>query len=69
MAAYGFGERAVKVLVGERNPVNEKTEERTRGNAMNFAKEWLDYARAANQSTADALALCVSAAHHQDFCQ
>ena len=32
-----------------------------RGQAKNFAKEWLDYARASGQSTKGAMSLCVSA--------
>jgi hypothetical protein len=68
-AASKLWRAADEELVRERNPGNEKAAERTRGSAMNYAKEWLDYARASGQSTADALALCVSAAHTQDFCK
>jgi len=68
-AASKLWKAANEELVRERNAANEKAEERTRGNAMNYAKEWLDYARASGQSTADALGLCVSAAGHQEFCK
>jgi hypothetical protein len=68
-AASKLWRAADEQLVKERNAANERDEQRTRGNAMNFAKEWLDYARASGQSTADALALCVSAANAQEFCK
>jgi hypothetical protein len=68
-AASKLWRAADEQLVKERNAANERDEQRTRGNAMNFAKEWLDYARASGQSTADALALCVSAANTQEFCK
>ena len=68
-AATQLWRAADEELVRERNPGNEKAAERTRGAAMNYAKEWLDYARASGQSTADALALCVSAANTQEFCK
>ena len=40
-----------------------------RGMAKDFAREWLDYARASNINTDRAYNLCVSAAGTQDFCK
>jgi hypothetical protein len=40
-----------------------------RGQAKDFAREWLDYARASGIPTERAFNMCVSAAGTADFCQ
>ena len=40
-----------------------------RGKAMVYSREWLDFARVSGQSTKNPMALCVSAAGDQAFCE
>ncbi len=47
----------------------EQAAARYRGNAKEYAREWLDYAKASQQDTKTAMALCVSAAGSKDFCE
>lgn len=57
-------------LTSENTPENKSKAENYRGQAKNFAKEWLDYARASGQSTKAAMSLCVSATQGDvGFCQ
>ena len=42
--------------------------ENYKGKTKNFAREWLDFARASNKNTSQAMKLCVSASN-RDFCQ
>lgn len=44
-------------------------EEKYRGMAKDYSREWLDYARASNQDTKKPMSLCVSAAGSKKFCQ
>jgi len=44
-------------------------EEKMRGQAKDFAREWLDYARASGQDTKKPMALCVSAAGSKKYCE
>lgn len=67
-AANRIWEDAEKKVVEDRSEENESKAERARGQTKDFAREWLDYARASGQDTAAALALCVSAAGNKEFC-
>jgi hypothetical protein len=51
-----------------RSPENKEITQRERGQAKNFAREWLDYARAAGQPTKTAFDMCVSAAGSAEMC-
>ena len=44
-------------------------EEKYRGMAKDYSREWLDYARASSQDTKKPMSLCVSAAGSKKFCQ
>lgn len=44
-------------------------EEKYRGMAKDYSREWLDYARASGQDTKKPMSLCVSAAGSKKFCQ
>ena len=46
----------------------EKASEKYKGKTKNFAREWLDYARASGQSQSAPMQICVSAAD-KGFCQ
>lgn len=67
-AANRIWEDAEKKVVEDRSEENEAKAERARGQTKDFAREWLDYARASAGDTATALALCVSAAGNKEFC-
>ena len=58
----------VKADPAKKSEVQAKAE-RYRGQAKDFAREWLDYARASGQSTSQALQLCVSAAGEGSACE
>lgn len=44
-------------------------EEKLRGMAKDFSREWLDYARASGQDTKKPMSLCVSAAGSKKYCE
>ena len=44
-------------------------EEKLRGMAKDYAREWLDYARASGQDTKKPMSLCVSAAGSKKYCE
>lgn len=67
-AANALWQAAEKALVEERNDENEAKAERYRGTTKDYAREWLDYARASGQETSAAMAMCVSAAGNREFC-
>ena len=46
----------------------EKLSEKYKGKTKNFAREWLDYARASSQSQSSPMQICISAAD-KGFCQ
>ena len=61
---------AEEKLVSDSSAEAKSKAESYRGQAKNFAKEWLDYARASGQSTKGAMSLCVSATQGDvGFCQ
>jgi hypothetical protein len=53
----------------EPNGENEEMAREYRGQAMDFAREWLDYARASGIETERAFNMCVAAAGTADFCK
>ncbi len=67
-AANKLWQSAEQALVEDRNDENEAKAERYRGTTKDYAREWLDYARASGQETSAAMALCVSAAGSKEFC-
>jgi hypothetical protein len=69
-AANKQWQSAEKKLVEERTPENQAKAEKYRGKAKNFAREWLDYARASGQATKNPTTLCVSATQGDlNFCK
>jgi hypothetical protein len=54
---------------GERTDEKEAKAAKFRGQAKDFAREWLDYAKASEQDTKTAMALCVSASGNRAFCE
>ena len=68
-AANNLWQSAEKKFVEERSDANEAAAARWRDTTKNYAREWLDYARASSQSTKGPLGLCVSAAGSAEFCQ
>jgi len=53
----------------EHTEENEAKAAKWRGMTKDFAREWLDYAKASEQDTKSALAICVSAAGNRAFCE
>ncbi len=53
----------------EHTEENEAKAAKWRGMTKDFAREWLDYAKASDQDTKSALAICVSAAGNRAFCE
>ena len=53
----------------EHTDENEAKAAKWRGQTKDFAREWLDYAKASSQDTTSAMALCVSAAGQRAFCE
>jgi hypothetical protein len=68
-ASNKLWQRAESTYVEERSDENKSVADRYRDMTKNFAREWLDYARASAQSTNGPLSLCVSAAGGSEFCQ
>ena len=52
---------ADKKLIEDNSEVNKQKAKKFRGQAKNFSKEWLDYAKASGQDTKSPMSLCVSA--------
>jgi hypothetical protein len=55
-------------MTKEHTDENEAKAQKFRGQAKDFAREWLDYAKASEQDTKTAMALCVSASGNRAFC-
>ncbi len=53
----------------EHTDENEGKAAKWRGTTKDFAREWLDYAKASSQDTKNAMAICVSAAGNKTFCE
>lgn len=60
-AAVQLWQNADKKLVDDNSDANKQKAETYRGQAKNFSKEWLDYAKASGQDTKGPMSLCVSA--------
>ncbi len=56
-------------MTKEHTDENEAKAARYRGTAKDYAREWLGYARASEQDTKTAMALCVSSAGNRAFCE
>ncbi|MES2641250.1 MAG: hypothetical protein V4850_17300 [Myxococcota bacterium] len=54
---------------GERSDDKEAKAAKHRGQAKDYAREWLDYAKASAQDTKTAMALCVSSSGNRAFCE
>lgn len=67
-AANKLWQSAEQKLVDDRSDENEAASEKYRGQTKDYAREWLDYARASGQEISTAMALCVSAAGNKEFC-
>lgn len=70
-AAAALWEASAQAVVagqGDRAELQD-TEKKMRGMAKDYAREWLDYARASGQNDRKAMALCVSAAGSKKFCE
>jgi hypothetical protein len=60
---------ADKTYVENRTAEAEEKSKQYRNMTKDFAREWLDYARASGQNIKNAFALCVSASGNQSFCE
>ena len=60
---------AEQTYTQNRTDENEQRSDKLRGQAKDFAREWLDYARVSGQDTKNAMALCASAAGNDTFCR
>jgi hypothetical protein len=67
-AANKLWEDAEKKQVEARSEENEKAAAKYRGMTKDFAREWLDFARASGENTSAPMALCVSAAGNKESC-
>ncbi len=54
---------------GDNRDALAANEEKLRGMSKDFAREWLDYARASGQDTKEPMSLCVSAAGSKKYCE
>ncbi|MDP2306186.1 MAG: hypothetical protein Q8P18_09160 [Pseudomonadota bacterium] len=54
---------------GERTDDKEAKTAKYRGLSKDYAREWLDYAKASAQDTKTAMALCVSSSGNRAFCE
>lgn len=53
----------------EHTDENEAKAAKWRGTTKDYAREWLDYAKASGQDTKNAMSICVSAAGNKSFCE
>lgn len=53
----------------EHTDENEAKAAKWRGQTKDFAREWLDYAKASGQDTKNAMSICVSASGNRAFCE
>lgn len=68
-AANKLWKRASDKHVKSNSDADKQKAEKARGLAKDYSREWLDYARASQQSTKSPMALCVSAAGNKEFCE
>jgi hypothetical protein len=67
-AAHRLWKSAETRFVDERNDANEAQAARFRAMAKTYAREWLDYAKAAGKDTSQPMSMCVSAAGSMEYC-
>ncbi len=67
-AAMKLWKDAEEKYTADRSDEAEAASNKYRANAKEYAKEWLDYAKASGQDSSAALALCVSAAGNASYC-
>ncbi len=68
-AGMHLWQQAEQHYLEERSMQAEDSSNQARGRAKEFARAWLDYARASDQDTDIALKLCLSAAGAMEFCE
>ncbi len=68
-AANRLWQAAAEKLASARSEENQAKVERYRNQTKQFAREWLDYARASKQNTNSAMEICISAAGKKNFCE
>ena len=68
-AANKLWQSAESAFVEDRSDENEANSTRYRGMTKDYAREWLDYARASGEDSRNPLSLCVSAAGSREFCE
>ncbi len=68
-AAMTLWQQAEQKYLQERTLQAEDASNQVRGQAKEFSRAWLDYARASDQETDTALRMCLSAAGAMDFCE
>ena len=68
-AGMHLWQQAEQRYLDERSLQAEEASNQARGRAKEFARAWLDYARASDQDTDVALKLCLSAAGAMEFCE
>ena len=64
-----WGEAEEVFATKEHTDENEAKAAKWRGVTKDYAREWLDYAKASSQDTKNAMAICVSAAGNKSFCE
>ncbi|MFH1469563.1 MAG: caspase family protein [Pseudomonadota bacterium] len=67
-AAMHLWQQAEKRYLAERTLQNDAATDDARARAKEFARAWLDYARASEQDVATAFKLCLSAAGAEEYC-
>ncbi len=68
-AGMHLWQQAEQHYLEERSLQSEEASNQARGKAKEFARAWLDYARASDQDTEAALRLCLSAAGAMEYCE
>jgi hypothetical protein len=68
-AGMHLWQQAEQRYLEERSLQSEDASNQARGRAKEFARAWLDYARASDQDAETALKLCLSAAGAMEYCE
>ncbi len=68
-AGMHLWQQAEQTYLEERSLQAEEASNQARGKAKEFARAWLDYARASDQDAETALRLCLSAAGAMEYCE
>jgi hypothetical protein len=67
-AAHRLWNDSDRTYVATPTPETQSAAKKSRGLAMDYSREWLDYARAAGQDSKRAYQLCLTAAGAEMFC-